>query len=314
MDTRPRRSATTLSLFQLTDQYPTEDHAIQYFERLRWSGTPTCAKCEQAHKITPQKKRGTYWCGACRAYFTVFTNTPMENTRIAIRKWILAAYFLLTDRKGIASVELGKKLRIKQQHAWYLLHRLRTACEPSPDQLSGVIEVDETFVGGKARNLHSKKRRGRKTGWDGKQPVLGLRQRGGKVVARCIQGTDRFTLTSEVQKSVQKHSLVYTDNHSGYDPLPSQGYVHESLNHTANEYVRGEAHTNSIESVWAVLKRGLKGTYHHVSVKHLNRYVNEFTFRLNEGNCQVDTADRMAALFRAMIGKRITYKELIGKT
>lgn len=144
----------------------------------------------------------------------------------------------------------------------------------------------------------------------GKQAVLGMRQRDGKAVAKAVPATDRLTLWTEIQKTVEKGSTLYTDDHGAYRQIERKGYRHEALNHSANEYLKGMAHTNGIESVWAVLKRGLMGTFHHMSVKHLNRYVGEFTFRLNEGNCQVDTKDRMKALFGAMPGKRLTYRGL----
>ena len=307
----PKRLATTLSLFQLTEMFPTVESAIRYFEGIRWQGHPVCTKCDKADKITAQKKAGTYWCGMCRAYFTVFTNTPLERNKIDPRKWLFAAYLILTARKGVSSYELSKKLGVRQATAWYMMHRLRTACETQSVLLSGFVEIDETYVGGKERNKKPKKGNKPKGGGPtGKTPVLGMRQRGGKTVAKSVESTDRLTLWTEIQKTVEKGSTLYTDDHGAYRKIERKGYQHEALNHSANEYVRGKAHTNGIESVWSLLKRGLTGTFHHVSVKHLDRYVGEFTFRLNEGNCQVDTADRMKALFRAMPGKPITYKQL----
>ncbi len=284
-----KRQATTLSLFQLTQRYPTIKSAIRYFEQVRWHGFPVCTKCEKADKITPQKKGGTYWCGMCRAYFTVFTNTPLERNKIDARKWLFAAYLMLTARKGISSIQLSKELSVRQATAWYMLHRLRKACEQRSVLLAGIVEIDETYIGGKASNQHVKKGHKPTGGSVGKQPVLGMRQRGGKTIAQAIPSVDRLTLWSAIQRTVEKGSTLYTDALPAYRGITRKTYQHESLNHSVNEYVKGLAHTNGIESVWAVLKRGLIGTrtFHSVSRKHLDRYVNEFTFRLNEGNCQV---------------------------
>ncbi len=291
------------------EMYPTEDDAIRYLEGLRWGDTPCCTRCGSTEKITAQKKVGNYWCGSCREYFTVRTGTPLERCKIDIRKFIYAAYLLMTARKGISSLQLSKELSVQQRTAWYVLHRLRVMCGPSKMKaLHGQVEIDEMYLGGLEENKHQHKKCPDAQGGKDKQIILGMREREGRVFALPIKNKSSGTIHANVHKFVRPDSTVYTDENLSYKGMFV--FKHESINHSAKEWVKGMAHTNGIESVWAVLQRGFTGTYHHFSKKHCRAYVNEFTFRLNEGNCERDTQDRLDDLFLAMVGKTITYREL----
>ena len=305
-----KKIAATISVTQLLKHFSTEEKCIAWLEQARWNGKPICPHCQGQDSISPaQSKRFTYWHKNCRKHFTVKTGTVMHSSKTTTQNWIVALYYVLTARKGISALQLSKELGVQYRTAWYMLHRIREACAGGQFKLSRVVEVDETYIGGKAKNKHASKKPERQgTGMVGKQAVLGIRERQGRTKMFPIAETTQPVLQGAIQAHVEPNTLVYTDDHGGYRGLP---YPHETVRHSAKEYVNGLAHTNGIESVWSVLKRSIHGTWHHVSVKHLQRYINEAAFRLNEGNCEVDTVDRMRSLVNGMKGKRIPYQELV---
>jgi transposase-like protein len=248
-------------------------------------------------------------CNGCRRQFSAKIGTIFEDSPIKFSKWLPAMWLIVNCKNGISSCELARDLKVTQKTAWFMLHRIRLAMRNGSLILSGEVEADETYIGGKARNMHKEQRAKVRTGTMGKITVMGMLERGGKVVANVIQNPTRQTLRDNILGTVDETAKLFTDAHSGYDGL-SFHYQHSVINH-AVEYVNGNVHTNGIENFWSLLKRGLGGTYISVEAFHLFRYIDEQAFRFNSR--KASEADRFTSALSQVVDRRLTYKELIGK-
>ena len=308
-----RRGITFLQAARI---FGDEDTAQEWVISKRWSRGIRCPACGNT-EVSELKRRGTLrrWrCKdrkACGKNFTVKTDTIMHDSKLPVSQWCIAIYLYTTNLKGISAMKLHRELGIAYKNAWHMAHRIRKAMETRQMTYQGPVEVDETYMGGKVANMSNSKRRELKEqgigrGTVGKTAVVGLKDRdSGMIAAEVVETTDKNTLQGFVAVNTEVDAVVYTDEHGSYRNLPRP---HMAVNHSAKEYVNGMAHTNGIESFWANLKRGYNGVYHHMSVKHLARYVSEFEGRHNIR--PLDTEDQMAAVIAGAEGKRLQYAEL----
>ena len=307
-----------LSLIEVMDMFPDEESAEKWFTEIRWpSGVccPACGSLKIQNRVN--RKPQPYWCKDCHTYFSVKTGSVMHSSNIPLRKWAIATYLMMTNLKGVSSMKLHRDLKISQKAAWHMAHRIRETWS-GDDEMSddsgmfyGPVEVDETYIGGKRSNMSNARRReladtGR--GPVGKTPVVGIKDRAtNQIVAKPMDSVTQDNVDPFIKDTVSLDAMVYTDDSPVYNRLEQ----HESVCHSVREYVRGQAHTNGIESFWAMLKRGLDGTYHKMSRQHLHRYVNEFAGRHNLR--PLDTIDQMRLIAASMFGKTLRYEVLVGR-
>ena len=301
-----KKKAKVLSSYEFMQKFNTEEKAIKFFEAERWSNGVICPTCKS--KRIAKRKFPYYRCKDCRDIFTVRSKSVFERSKIKMQKWLYAIYLLQTSRKGISSLQLSKQLGVRQATAWFMLHRLREACKSGSFKMSGNVSSDETYFGGKNINRHKGKK---KKDWlSAKTMVQGIKAEN-QLKFHIVNSPDKKTLQGNIVKNVEAGSHITTDEYHGYKGLDKL-FTHSKVRHSSGVYVcpLTSATTNDIESVWSVMKRGYKGVYHHWSKKHLHRYIEEFGFRLDKGNCEIDTIDRVKALVQGATGKRLTYQEL----
>jgi transposase-like protein len=270
-----------MNIIQVYKQFPTQQDCIEYLEKVRWSGVPKCPYCNSTN-ASAQPKENRYKCNKCNTSFSVTVGTIFHKTKIDLQKWFLAISLVLNAKKGLSARQLSRDIEINKDTAWSMLMRIRRAFIEDHELMEGIIEVDETFIGGKNKNRHANKKvKGGQGGNGGdKTIVAGTLQRNGKVKAQKVKDRSAKSLQGIIKKNVKKGSQIMSDEWTAYNGLCLL-YGHQVVNHAMKEYVNGACHTNTLEGFWSLLKRGVIGQYHYVTPRYLNHYINEFCFRYN---------------------------------
>lgn len=303
-----------MDLMKLIAQYDTDEKCRMTLEKLRWPEGVRCIRC-QSEKISSAHKRNQFECDSCGYHFSVTAGTIFHDSHLPLRKWFIATYLICESKKGVSALQLKRTLGVAYKTAWYLCHRIREAVKDADTSLlSGICELDETFVGGKAKNMHKAERARKIHGRGGadKAMVLGAIERGGKVRLDVAINRDRETLKAFIAaKLADETSAIMTDDFPAYEGCGDENTRHASVNHSAKEWVRGDIHTNTMENVWSLFKRSIIGSYHQISVKHLDRYLDELEFRFNNRNNPFLFRD---TLLRLLASSNLEYKNLTAKT
>ena len=302
-----------MSIIEILRMFPDDASAEAWFAELRWpGGKVACPHCGSLNVQTGAKGKMPYRCREkeCgRPRFSVRTKSVMDASNLGFQTWAVAIYLLMTSLKSVSSMKLHRDLKISQKSAWHLAHRIRLALSSEGGLFSGPVEVDESYFGGQRKNMSNAKRKeleGTGRGPVTMMAVVGAKDRSTKrVAARVVQRTDKATLQGFVAEHAAPGAKVYTDDAKAYEGMP---FEHATVTHSLSEYVKGDVHTNGIESLWSMLKRAHKGTFHKLSEKHLDRYVQEFAGRHNER--ESDTLEQLGTVARGMVGKRLRYRDL----
>ena len=299
-----------------TPYFTDKNQARKYLEGIRWPNGVVCPHCGSDEKHYPIKgkedsknpvREGVWKCKKCRKQFSVTVGTVFEDSHIPLNKWLLATFLICSSKKGMSSHQLHRMLKVTYKTALFMSHRIRYAMDDKKVKLSGIVEVDETYVGGKEKNKHFDKKLNTGRGGVGKTPVFTLVERHGNVISMPVQRVTGANLKAIIRQNVEKSATVMTDNFLSYRGLGKDFSSHQVVNHGKREYVKGNAHTNTIEGYFSILKRGITGVYHHVGEQHLHRYLSEFNFRYN--GRKINDDERSTLALRGIEGKRLMYRD-----